>query len=75
MLVYYLTLNQEWFSKYDTNDPTFHNASYSNEVWSNLPGGTPEEYYKETGIDDSEVILKNLRKLLSKENVIFIGIE
>jgi len=47
VLVYYLTLNQEWFSKYDTDDPTFHNASYSNEVWSNLPGGTPEEYYKE----------------------------
>ena len=66
MLVYYLTLNQEWFSKYDTDDPTFHNASYSKEVWSNLPGGNPEEYYKETGIDDSEVILRNLRKCSSK---------
>ena len=67
MLVYYLTLNQEWFSKYDTNDPTFHNASYSNEVWSNLPGGKPEEYFRETGIDEeSEVILINIRKCLSK---------
>ena len=67
MLVYYLTLNQEWFSKYDSDDPTFQNASYSHEVWSNLPGGKPEEYFRETGIDEeSEVILINIRKCLSK---------
>ena len=55
VLAWYLTLDQAWFVGYNTDDPTYQNSTYSNETWSELPGGNPEQYYKETGIDDSEV--------------------
>ena len=61
--MWYLTLGQDWFTEYNTDDPTYHNSTYSNETWSNLPGGNPEQYYIETGIDDSEVGESNSMQL------------
>ena len=63
VLVWYLTLGQDWFTKYNTDDPTYHNSTYSNKTWSNLPGGNPEQYYIETGIDDSEVSENNSNEI------------
>lgn len=72
VLAWYLTLQQEWFVKYDTDDPTYENATYSNTSWESW--GSPKEYYNETGIDDSEVSKKEyaIRKHRSSMNAVII---
>ena len=53
ILAWYLTLSQDWFVAYDSNDSTYKNATFSNTTWEKW--GSPEEYYNKTGIEDTEV--------------------